>query len=131
MRLTRSGGQSSPGPADWFTGTVLIDGIRTPDQGSSVGCAHVRFTPGARTAWHTHPKGQTLYVTDGIGLVARRGEEPKEIRPGDVVHIEPGEEHWHGATPDRFMAHVAIQQADDAGEVVMWLDHVTDDEYTA
>jgi quercetin dioxygenase-like cupin family protein len=131
MKLTTSGGQSSPGPADWFTGTVHIDAIRTPDEQSRVGCAHVRFTPGARTAWHTHPMGQTLYVTDGIGLVARRGGGAQQIRPGDVVYIEPGEEHWHGATSDRFMAHVAIQEADDAGEVVTWLDHVTDDEYGA
>jgi quercetin dioxygenase-like cupin family protein len=72
-----------------------------------------------------------LYVTDGIGLVARRGTQPQQIRPGDVVYIEPGEEHWHGATADRFMAHVAIQEADDAGEVVTWLEHVTDDEYGA
>ena len=129
MQFTPSGGRSGPGPAEWFTGTVFIDGIRTPDQHSAVGCAHVRFTPGARTAWHTHPKGQTLYVTDGIGLVATRGTPPREIRPGDVVYIEPNEEHWHGATPDRFMAHVAIQEADADGEVVIWLSHVTDSEY--
>jgi quercetin dioxygenase-like cupin family protein len=133
MKFTRSGGQSTNGPADWFTGTVYIDGIRNPDDQSAVGCAHVRFTPGARTAWHHHPRGQTLYVTDGIGYVARRGADGgsavQEIRPGDVVYIEPGEEHWHGATADRFMAHVAIQEADETGEVVTWLDHVTDDEY--
>ena len=110
MKYTKSDGQTGAGPADWFTGTVFIDGIRNPDEQSSVGCAHVRFTPGARTAWHHHPKGQTLYVTDGIGLVATRGGEVQEIRPGDVVYIEPGEEHWHGATPDRFMAHVAIRR---------------------
>ena len=103
--------------------------IPTPDDDSAVGCAHVRLAPGARTAWHTHPRGQTLYVTDGIGLVATRDDGVREIRPGDVVHVAPGEEHWHGATPDRFMAHVAIQQADDAGEVVTWLQHVTDEEY--
>ena len=129
MRLTPSGGRTAPGPADWFTGTVWIDGIRSPDDRSAVGCAHVRFAPGARTAWHTHPKGQTLYVTDGIGYVATRGDGVREIRPGDVVVIEPGEQHWHGATADRFMAHVALQEADDHGEVVTWLDHVTDDEY--
>jgi quercetin dioxygenase-like cupin family protein len=133
MKFTRSGDQSTNGPADWFTGTVYIDGIRNPDDQSAVGCAHVRFTPGARTAWHHHPRGQTLYVTDGIGYVARRGADGgsavQEIRPGDVVYIEPGEEHWHGATADRFMAHVAIQEADETGEVVTWLDHVTDDEY--
>ena len=96
---------------------------------SAIGCAHVRFAPGARTAWHSHPKGQTLYVTDGIGLAARRGGAPIEIRPGDVVYTEPNEEHWHGATPDRFMAHIAMQEADDQGQVVTWLEHVSDDEY--
>jgi len=132
MMFTQSGDrQTAPGPADWFTGTVYIDGIRTPDDQSDVGAAHVRFAPGARTAWHSHPRGQTLYVTDGIGYVARRGGEPQEIRPGDVVYIEPGEEHWHGATPGRFMAHVAIHEADSQGEVVTWLEHVTDEEYTA
>ena len=130
MRFTESGGQSAVGPADWFTGTVYIDSIRNPDDQSSVGCAHVRFTPGARTAWHYHPKGQTLYVTDGIGLVATR-EGIREIRPGDTVYIEPNEEHWHGATSARFMAHVAIQEADDNGQVVTWLNHVSDEEYNA
>ena len=127
MKLTKSGGQSASGPAAWFTGDVLIDSIRNPDGQSAVGCAHVRFSPGARTAWHHHPKGQTLYVTDGIGLVATR-DGVQEIRPGDVVYIEPGEEHWHGATADRFMAHVAIQEADEDGGVVTWFDPVTDEE---
>lgn len=131
MRYTRSGGRSGTGPAEWFTGTVHIDTIRSPDEQSAVGCAHVRFAPGARTAWHRHPRGQTLYVTDGIGLVARRGGEVQEIRPGDVVYIEPGEEHWHGAGPDRFMAHIAVHEADSGGEVVTWLEHVTDEEYAA
>lgn len=131
MKITPSGGQTARGPADWFTGDVLIDYVRSPDDQSAIGCAHVRFTPGARTAWHRHPKGQTLYVTDGIGLVSYRGGETVEIRPGDVVVIEPDEEHWHGATPDRFMSHVAMQEADANGEVVTWLDHVTEEEYTA
>ncbi|OYN97712.1 quercetin dioxygenase-like cupin family protein [Propionibacteriaceae bacterium ES.041] len=129
MKFTRSGGKTGAGPSEWFTGNVLMEPIRNPDEQSAVGAAHVRFAPGARTAWHRHPKGQTLYVTDGIGLVCLRGGEPQEIRPGDVVYIEPGEEHWHGATPDRFMAHVAIQEADGQGEVVTWLDHVTDEDY--
>lgn len=116
------------GPAESFTGTVFVDPLRQPDEQSCVGCAHVRFAPGARTAWHHHPKGQTLYVTDGLGLVGTR-TGVIEIRPGDVIYIEPGEEHWHGATADRFMAHVAIQEADADGRVVTWLDHVTDDEY--
>lgn len=131
MKITRSGGKTAHGPADWFTGDVLIDSVRTPDETTTIGCAHVRFSPGARTAWHTHPLGQTLYVTDGIGYVSYRGGEIIEIRPGDVVHIEPGEEHWHGATPDRFMAHIAMQQADANGQVVTWLEHVTDEEYRA
>jgi quercetin dioxygenase-like cupin family protein len=130
MKYTQSADQTGSGPEAWFTGSVYIDGIRNPDEQSAVGCAHVRFTPGARTAWHHHPKGQTLYVTDGIGLVATR-EGVQEIRPGDVVYIEPNEEHWHGATPQRFMAHVAIQEADEQGEVVTWLDHVAEDDYQA
>ena len=130
MRLTSSGGQTKAGPADWFTGTVYVDFLRGADDQSAVGCAHVRFAPGARTVWHSHPKGQTLYVTDGIGLVARRGGPVQEIRPGDVVFIEPGEEHWHGATPERFMAHVAIQEADETGQSVTWLTPVTDAEYS-
>ncbi|WP_019135392.1 (R)-mandelonitrile lyase [Cellulomonas massiliensis] len=129
MEITRSGGRSVAGPEGWFTGTVFIDGVRDPDEESAIGCAHVRFAPGARTAWHHHPKGQTLYVTDGIGYVARRGGDVQEIRPGDVVRIAPGEEHWHGATADRFMAHVAMQEADAVGRVVTWLEHVTDEEY--
>jgi quercetin dioxygenase-like cupin family protein len=129
MKVTRSSRSTNKGPVSWFTGDVYIDPIRDPDEQSAVGCAHVRFLPGARTAWHTHPKGQTLYVTDGVGLVARRGGQVEEIHPGDVVFIEPGEEHWHGATPDRFMAHVAIQEADETGSPVTWLAHVTDDEY--
>ena len=84
MKFTPSGGQTDTGPADWFTGTVYIDGIRNPDDQSAVACAHVRFTPGARTALHTHPRGQTLYVTDGIGLVAGRGGPTQQVRPGDV-----------------------------------------------
>jgi quercetin dioxygenase-like cupin family protein len=131
VRYVRSGGTSAPGSADWFTGTVFVDAVQSPGEDSTLSCSHVRFTPGARTAWHTHPKGQTLYVTDGIGCVGTRGGSVQEIRPGDVVVIAPGEEHWHGATPDRFMAHVAVNEADDAGEVVTWLDHVTDEEYAA
>jgi quercetin dioxygenase-like cupin family protein len=129
MKVTPSGGQSVRGPADWFTGDVLIDTIRNPDDQSAIGCAHVRFSPGARTAWHSHPKGQTLYVTDGIGFVTNRGGGIIEIRPGDVIFIEPGEEHWHGATPGRYMAHVAMQEANDEGQMATWGDHVTDEEY--
>ena len=129
MRFTKSGGATLAGPEAWFTGTVFIDGLRDPDELNSLGCAHVRFAPAARTAWHSHPRGQTLYVTDGIGWVASRGGGVREIRPGDVVYIELGEEHWHGATRDRFMSHVAMQEADQNGQVVTWLEHVTDAEY--
>ena len=129
MKITPSGGQTARGPADWFTGDVYIDTIRNPDEQCDIGCAHVPSSPGARTAWHSHPKGQTLYVTDGIGWVCSRGGDIVEIRPGDVVWIEPNEEHWHGATADRFMAHVAMQQADDQGQMVTWLQHVTDEVY--
>ncbi len=131
MKIIPSDGRTTPGPADWFTGTVYIDTVRNPDGQSAIGCAHVRFAPGARTAWHSHPRGQTLYVTDGIGLVCYRGGDAVEIRPGDVVYIEPGEEHWHGATSERFMAHVAMQEADDHGQVVTWLEHVSDADYGA
>ncbi|MER6562679.1 cupin domain-containing protein [Streptomyces sp. NPDC001027] len=130
MKFTRSGGKTATDPQNWFTGTVYVDGLRNADDQSAIGCAHVRFTPGARTAWHAHPKGQTLYVTDGIGYVASRGGEVREIRlPGDVIYIEPGEEHWHGATADRFMAHVAMQEADEQGQAAIWGDHLTDEEY--
>lgn len=133
MKYTRSGGKTVKGPENWFTGVVLIDSVRNPDEDSATGCSHVRFTPGARTAWHRHPHGQTLYVTDGIGYVASRGAdrstEVREIRPGDVIVIAPGEEHWHGATADRFMSHIAMQQADEQGEQALWGEHVTEQQY--
>jgi quercetin dioxygenase-like cupin family protein len=93
------------------------------------GAACVHFAPGARTAWHVHPRGQTIWVVEGVGLCRRRGGPIEVIRPGDRVFFESGEDHWHGAAPTRFMAHVAMQQADDAGNVVTWGDHVTDEEY--
>lgn len=129
MRVTNSTRKTGTGPTDWFTGDVYIDSIKDPDERSAIGAAHVRFAPGARTAWHTHPKGQTLYVTDGVGYVCRRGGAIETIKPGDSVLIEPGEEHWHGATAERFMSHIAMQEADEDGVPVTWLDHVTDEEY--
>jgi quercetin dioxygenase-like cupin family protein len=131
MKITPSAGKTAQGPADWFTGTVVIDTVRNPDNQTAIGCAHVRFSPGGRTVWHSHPKGQTLYVTDGIGYVSRRGGEVVVIRPGDVVYIELGEEHWHGATPDRFMAQLAMQEADENGEVVTRLEPVSDEDYAS
>ena len=130
MQITRSSLETMTGPADWFTGAVYVDAIATPGGGSRIGASNVHFTPGARTAWHTHPNGQTIWVTEGVGRCQRRGGPVEEIRPGDRVFFEPGEEHWHGAAPDRFMAHIAMQEADDSGTVVSWGDHVTDEEYS-
>jgi quercetin dioxygenase-like cupin family protein len=131
MNIQRNGSQASrKGPADWFTGVVRID---TPFQASSparVGGAIVTFEPGARTAWHTHPLGQTLIVTAGLGWTQCDGGPVEEIRPGDVVTCPPGIKHWHGATPTTAMTHVAIAEALD-GKVVDWLEHVTDEQYLA
>ena len=130
MKFTQSGGQTATGPADWFTGTVYIDGIRNPDDQSAVGCAHVRFTPGARTAWHHHPKGQTLHVLHGIAWVQSRGQEKVEFYPGQTVYCPPGEEHWHGAAPDSLMAHLAMNDTDgDPSTAAVWGEAVTDAEY--
>ena len=129
MEITRSSLPTTPGPADWFTGSVYVDAVAAPSEQSRIGAACVHFTPGARTAWHTHPHGQTIWVTEGVGLCQRRGGPIEVIRPGDRVFFEPGEHHWHGAARTRFMAHVAMQQADDAGNVVSWGKHVEDEEY--
>jgi quercetin dioxygenase-like cupin family protein len=129
MEITRNGLDTSPGPREWFAGSVYIDTIAVPSANSRIGAACVHFTPGARTAWHTHPHGQTIWVSEGIGLCQRRGGPIEVIRPGDRVSFEPGEDHWHGAAPTRFMIHLAMQQADDAGAVVTWGTQVSDDEY--
>jgi quercetin dioxygenase-like cupin family protein len=131
MQITRNTLDTGRGPADWFTGTVFIDTVASPSAASPVGAASVHFTPGARTAWHVHPHGQTIWVTEGVGLCQRRGGPIEVIRPGDRVFFEPGEDHWHGAAPNRFMTHLAMQQADGEGRVATWGDHVTDDEYAA
>ena len=111
------------GPAEWFTGDVYVDGIAQA-QGSAVSVGAVHFSPCAHTAWHRHTVGQTLYVTEGEGRVQSRGGPVITIRPGDVIRIGGGEEHWHGATPDRFMTHIAITEGD-----TNWGEHLTDDEY--
>jgi len=129
MRITRNVHETGRGPADWFTGDVYIDTISTPSDASAIGAASVHFTPGARTAWHTHPHGQTIWVAEGVGLCQREGGPIEVIRPGDRVFFEPGESHWHGAAPNRFMTHVAIQQAGESGSPVTWGRHVSDDEY--
>jgi quercetin dioxygenase-like cupin family protein len=131
MNIIRNGSlPSAKGPADYFTGTVRID---SPFQGSDparVGGATVTFEPGARTAWHTHPLGQTLLVVSGFGRVQRDGGPIEEIRAGDIVWFEPGEKHWHGASFNTAMTHVAIAEALD-GKVVDWMDHVTDEQHQA
>lgn len=131
MEIKRSGSQpSSKGPAEWFTGTVRIDPLFTAPAPARVAGAAVTFEPGARTAWHTHPPGQTLIVTSGCGLVQRTGGPIEEVRPGDVVSFSAGEKHWHGASPTTAMTHIAIQENLD-GKAVEWMEHVTDEQYGA
>ena len=129
MKITRSSIDTAKGPADWFTGDVYIDTVAAPEPPARAASALVHFTPGARTAWHTHPLGQTIFVTEGEGRCRREGGPVEVIRPGDRIFFEPGENHWHGAAPNRFMLHIAIQEADDAGNVIDWGEHVTDEEY--
>ncbi len=131
MHITRNSTATMAGPSDWFTGAVYVDTVASPTAPSRAAAAMVHFTPGSRTAWHTHPFGQTIFVIEGIGRCQRRGGPIEEIRPGDRVFFEPGEDHWHGAAPDRFMAHLAIQEVDESGSPVTWGAHVTDAEYTA
>jgi len=132
MEIKRVGSRpSGKGPAEWFTGTVRIDPLFQAPDPALVQGASVTFEPGARTAWHTHPVGQTLHVLDGLGLVQLAGEPPQVIRPGDTILIAPQERHWHGAAPGRTMAHIAMQETDEHGIDVVWLEHVTDEEYAA
>jgi quercetin dioxygenase-like cupin family protein len=129
MKITRSGSQpSGNGPADWFTGTVRLDPLFHATAPARAGGATVTFEPGARTAWHTHPLGQTLIVTFGRGWAQREGGSIEEIRPGDVIWFEPGEKHWHGATATTAMTHIAIQEALD-GKAVEWMEKVSDEQY--
>ena len=131
MQITRNGIETMAGPADWFTGAVYVDAVATPSEVSRLSASSVHFTPGARTAWHAHPNGQTIYVLEGVGLAQRRGGAVEVIRPGDRVFFEPGEEHWHGAASTRFMTHIAMLQVDDEGNAASWGDHVTEREYEA
>jgi quercetin dioxygenase-like cupin family protein len=129
MEMTKSGSQpSAKGPADWFTGAVRIDSRFQRAAPARVGGAIVTFEPGARTAWHTHPLGQTLIVTAGCGRVQRDGSPIEEIRAGDIVWFEPGERHWHGASLTTAMTHIAIAEMLD-GKAVEWMEHVTDEQY--
>lgn len=129
MEIKRAGSQPSvKGPSDWFTGTVRIDPLFQANAPARASGGSVTFEPGARTAWHTHPLGQTLLVTAGFGRVQREGGPVEEIRPGDVVWFPPGEKHWHGAAPTTAMTHIAIQEQLD-GKVVDWMEKVSDEHY--
>ena len=130
LDIKRVGSQpSGKGPSEWFTGIVRIDPLFGPDP-ARVGGASVTFEPGARTAWHTHPLGQTLIVTAGCGRVQQAGGSIKVVHPGDVIWFPPGEKHWHGAIPETAMTHIAIQEKLN-GKVVDWLEHVSDEDYNA
>ena len=131
MQITRSSIATGQGPAEWFTGAVYVDTITNPTPPSRLQAASVHFPPGARTAWHTHPVGQTIHVLEGVGHCQRRGGPVEVIQPGDRVFFEPGEDHWHGAAPDRFMTHLAMLEVDDNGNGATWGEHVSDEEYTA
>lgn len=129
MKITRVGSQPSrKGPADWFTGTVRVDPLFQAPDPALVSGACVTFEPGARTAWHTHPLGQTLIIVSGAGWVQREGGPIEDVRTGDVVWFEPSEKHWHGATATTAMIHIAIQEKQD-GKVVDWMEHVTEGQY--
>ena len=117
-----------PNP-DYFTGDVWMDPVHAAPAPARLNAIVVRFDPGARTAWHTHPFGQTLYVLSGKGLICRRGDRPQTILPGDTIWFDPGEEHWHGASPDVGMTHLAMQEQDQDGSAALWLEKVTDDDY--
>lgn len=131
MEITRSGSRPSGlGPAEYFTGAVRIDPVIQAPEPARVASATVTFEPGARTAWHTHPLGQTLLVTAGFGRAQRWGGPIEDIRPGDVVWFAPGEKHWHGASPTTAMTHIAIQERLD-GKAVDWLEQVSDEQYRA
>jgi len=131
MQLTRNSIETLTGPSDWFTGAVYIDTVTTPTGRSRIQANSVHFTPGARTAWHTHPIGQTIYVSEGVGLCQRRGGEIEVIRSGDRVFFEPGEDHWNGAAPNRFMTHLAMFEVDGEAPSAIWGEHVSDGEYSA
>ena len=129
MEITRAGSQpSAKGPANWFTGAVRIDNLFQPNNARRAAAAHVTFEPGARTVWHTHPLGQTLIITSGCGWVQREGGVVEEIYPGDIVWFDANEKHWHGASAISGMTHIAIQENLN-GDVVEWMEPVTDEEY--
>ena len=130
MHITRNS-KTAKGPADRFTGAVFVDAVAAPTGQARIAASSVHFTPGARTHWHKHPNGQTIFVLEGVGYAQGRGAPAGVIRSGDRVFFEPGEEHWHGASAHRFMTHIAMANVDEHGDVADWGDPVTDDEYGA
>jgi len=132
MKLTHTPAKTAAGPKDWFTGNVWIDQIITADDGPKrLQAASVHFTPGARTAWHRHDGGQVIHVIEGVGRAQSRGGKIQEIRAGDTVAFKPGEWHWHGSAPGKFMMHIAMQVVEEGHEAAEWGEHVTEAEYTA
>ena len=129
MQITRNSIETTAGPSAWFTGAVFVDTVATPSGQSRLSASSVHFTPGSRTAWHTHPNGQTIWVTEGVGLCQRRGGPVEVIRPGDRVFFAPDEEHWHGAAPSRLMVHLALNEADDEHVAARWGEKVSEEEY--
>jgi len=129
MQITRVGSKpSTKGPESWFTGSVRVDPLFDPNEARRAAAALVTFEPGARTAWHTHPLGQTLIITAGCGWIQKEGSEVEEVHPGDIVWFEPNEKHWHGATATNGMSHIAIQENLN-GKVVEWMEKVNDEQY--
>jgi quercetin dioxygenase-like cupin family protein len=131
MQITRSSTVTGKGQPDWFTGDVYVDPVASPSDASRVSASLVHFTPGSRTHWHTHPCGQTIYITEGLGRCQREDGPIEVLRPGDRVFFEPGENHWHGSAPNRFMFHVAIQQVDADGSAATFGEPVSDEQYNA
>jgi quercetin dioxygenase-like cupin family protein len=131
MEITRSTKDSRPGPSDWFTGEVWLDEIAAAAPPSRLAAVSVHFSPGARTAWHRHPLGQVIHVTEGVGRAQRDGGPVELIHAGDTVRFDPDEEHWHGAAPTKFMTHMAMQEVDDEGAAAYWGEQVSDADYLA
>ncbi len=129
MKVIKTRVETAKGSSEFFTGDAYVDRFKTVSETSNLMGGHVYFTPGARTKWHTHPHGQTLYVTNGVGLIGWR-DHVEEIRAGDVVEIAPGEEHWHGATPQNFMSHIALNEVDENGTAASWDEAVSEADYT-
>ncbi len=129
MKVSRDSIKTTVGASSGFTGLTFSDRIAEPTNGSRVFASSVHFAPGARTAWHTHPRGQTIWITEGVGVVQRRGGPIEIVHPGDRVFFEPDEDHWHGASPDRFMTHISITETDEGGNAAAVGAHVTDEEY--